>query len=132
MKGILVKACPCRVQPGLCYLDSGSGYSQAPWSHEDKSEVDFGGVLASAVIQRKFRLESAGLVGFSSVGSIDATVDVDGKKVTRRTKVQAEGSATFVDGVIAEQAGSWTTSSEATEALGASKNRTTVRLRLVK
>ena len=99
------------------------------WKTDASGEVDDEGTEARSVIERVFLLESQGVVGFSSTGTLDSTIEVDGKKISRRIRVISEGSARFRDGILMYQSSTWTASSPKTDLLGATKLRTTVRLR---
>jgi hypothetical protein len=101
----------------------------ATWETQTSKNVSDAEVEARVVRRRVFRLESAGVVGFSSTATLDSIVTVDGRKIDRRTRIVGEGSTRFDSGVIVEQTCSWTASTPGSGLIGAVKLRTTVRVR---
>jgi hypothetical protein len=104
----------------------------ATWEDKLEREVKDGSIDARGILARKFRLEAPGTVGFSGVGTLQATVTVDGVAVKRTTQLTSEGSGRFEKGVLEELAASASGSTAKTDQFGASKVLTTVKLKRVR
>ncbi len=104
----------------------------ATWKDQLEREVNDGVVEAKGISSRKFRLESPDTVGYSGVGTLQTSVDVDGTKVARTTRLTSQGSARFKAGILEELSSSASGTSDKSENLGASKVVTTLRMRRVR
>lgn len=101
----------------------------ATWRDTDAKNVESGGTRVSGKLDRKFRLEGTGVVGFSNVGSLETSAEIDDVDIKRVTQIVSEGSARFKAGVLVELSATTEGKTAKTKEFGAAKVRTTVRLR---